>query len=59
VLPERLFTPLPNGALKGTAIDREQFEEAKTIYYHITGMDDDGKPLYGKIVEMKLEELWT
>ncbi|MFC2099146.1 aldehyde ferredoxin oxidoreductase C-terminal domain-containing protein, partial [Bacteroidota bacterium] len=59
VLPERVFTPMTNGAIEGTMIDREQFEEAKTIYYHMTGMDEMGKPLYGKVVEMKLEELWA
>ncbi len=56
-LPERMFTPLPNGALKGMKIDREQFEEAKVLYYHMAGMDENGVPLKGKLVEMCLEEL--
>lgn len=59
VLPDRVFTPITNGALEGTAIDRKKFEEAKTIYYHMAGMDEMGKPLYGKLVEMQVEELWS
>ena len=38
-------------------IDREQFEEAKVLYYHMAGMDENGVPLKGKLVEMCLEEL--
>ncbi len=58
ILPKRMFEPLENGALEGTAIDKEVFEEAKTIYYHMAGMDENGKPLYGKVCELGLEELW-
>lgn len=58
VLPDRVFEPISNGALKGTRIDRERFEEAKSIYYHMAGMDEEGKPLYGKMVEMQVEEFW-
>lgn len=57
ILPERVFTPLQNGALEGMKIDKEQFEEAKSIYYQMAGMDEKGAPLYGKLVEMRLEEL--
>ncbi len=56
-LPERVFTPMTNGAIKGVAIDRAQFEEAKELYYHMTGMDAEGAPLKGKLVELRLEEL--
>jgi aldehyde:ferredoxin oxidoreductase len=58
-LPDRMFEPLENGALEGTFIPREEFEEAKTIYYQMTGMDTDGKPLYGKLCELDLQELWS
>lgn len=57
-LPERMFEPIENGIIEGTAIDREAFENAKELYYQMTGMDKDGTPLYGKIVELELEELW-
>jgi len=55
-LPERMFEPLRNGALEGMKMDKTIFEEAKAIYYQMTGMDENGKPLPGKLVEMKLEE---
>lgn len=57
-LPERAFQGLLNGALEGVGINRDDFEEAKKIYYHMTGMDEEGKPLYGKVVEMRVEDLW-
>ncbi|MGL1892296.1 MAG: aldehyde ferredoxin oxidoreductase family protein [Spirochaetaceae bacterium] len=56
-LPDRSFEPLENGPLKGIAIDREAFEKAKRLYYQMTGMDNEGRPLDGKMVEMQLEEL--
>ena len=58
-MPERVFTPMTNGAIKGVAIDREQFEEAKRLYYHMAGMDNNGVPLEGKLVELRLEELMS
>lgn len=57
VLPERMFEPLPNGPLEGVKIDRARFEEAKELYYHMAGMDENGLPLKGKMVELFLEEL--
>ncbi len=57
-LPDRMFEPLQGGALEGMKMDRAEFEEAKKIYYDITGMDRDGKPLYGKVCALGLEELW-
>lgn len=57
-LPDRMFEPLEGGALEGQKMDRAIFEESKVIYYDMTGMDRDGKPLYGKICEMGLEEFW-
>ena len=32
-------------------------EEAKELYYHMAGMDAQGAPIKGKLVEMRLEEL--
>ncbi|WP_430934200.1 aldehyde ferredoxin oxidoreductase family protein [Saccharicrinis sp. 156] len=58
-LPERVFTPMTNGAIKGVAIDKKEFEEAKELYYHMAGMDENGAPLKGKLVELRLEELMS
>jgi aldehyde:ferredoxin oxidoreductase len=38
-LPDRLFTPLENGALEGTAIARDDFEQALTNLYVLKGWD--------------------
>jgi aldehyde:ferredoxin oxidoreductase len=39
VLPERLFTPLENGALEGVALPRAEFEETMTELYRVKGWD--------------------
>jgi len=54
-LPDRLFEPLENGALKGKAINRKEFEEALTLYYEAMGWDaKDGVPTRGKLAELNL-----
>jgi aldehyde:ferredoxin oxidoreductase len=44
-LPERLFKGLENGALKGKAIPRDEFERALTVLYGFKGWDPEtGNP---------------
>jgi aldehyde:ferredoxin oxidoreductase len=40
-LPERLFTPLGNGALKGEVFPRDEFESALTVLYNLKGWDPE------------------
>ena len=40
-LPERLFTPLENGALKGKVFPRDEFESALTVLYGLKGWDPE------------------
>ena len=40
-LPERLFTPLENGALKGEVFPRDEFESALTVLYGLKGWDPE------------------
>jgi aldehyde:ferredoxin oxidoreductase len=57
-LPDRLFTPLENGALEGTAIARDDFEQALTNLYVLKGWD----PVTGAPTEERLRTLgleWT
>ena len=57
-LPERMFNPLENGALEGTAIDREQWEAAMKSYYEMAGWNPaTGAPTRGKLAELGL--LWA
>jgi len=53
VLPERLFEPLPNGPSEGTALDKEEFEAARDLYYRIAGWD----PESGNPTEVTLKRL--
>jgi aldehyde:ferredoxin oxidoreductase len=55
-LPERLFTPLPDGPSEGKHVDREKLEKMKREYYSMMGWDPDtGKIRSGKIDELGLE----
>jgi len=57
-LPDRLFSPLENGALAGTAIPRDDFERALTNLYLLKGWD----PQTGIPTEARLRKLglgWT
>jgi aldehyde:ferredoxin oxidoreductase len=57
MLPQRMFEPLENGALKGVAIDPQEFVAARQLYYQMAGWGDDGVPTLAKLVELELE--WT
>jgi aldehyde:ferredoxin oxidoreductase len=55
-LPDRLFTPLENGALEGTAIDRDAFEQALTNLYLLKGWDPaTGAPTGERLRKLGLE----
>lgn len=57
-LPERLLRPLENGALAGTAIPRDAFEEALTDLYLLKGWDPlTGAPAGERLRMLGLE--WT
>ncbi len=55
VLPERLFEPLPNGPSEGTALDKEEFEAARDLYYRIAGWDpESGNPTEATLKRLSL-----
>jgi aldehyde:ferredoxin oxidoreductase len=56
-LPQRLFEPLQNGALKGEAIGREEFAAALETYYQMAGWDAAGVPTPGKLSELALDDV--
>ena len=57
-LPERMFQPLENGALKGVAIDREEFARMLGHYYDMAGWDrETGMPTPAKLSELDLDWL--
>ena len=56
VLPNRLHQPLGNGSLKGSYINKDEFNKAISIYYEIMGWDDEGIPKNGKLYELNLGE---
>ena len=52
-LPDRLFSGLEGGVLKGAKMDREEFEKSLTLYYEMMGWDrKNGVPLEGKLFEL-------
>ncbi|AYO29654.1 aldehyde ferredoxin oxidoreductase [Biomaibacter acetigenes] len=55
-LPERFFTPIPKGPIKGAHMDKDEFEKAKKLYYEMMGWDPlTGKPTFARLVELGLE----
>ena len=52
-LPKRFFSPAPEGASKGTAVDPDAFNRAKRTFYILMGWD----PATGVPMQEKLEEL--
>ena len=56
-LPDRMFEPLQSGALKGKSLDRDEFKEARRLYYLMAGWDEQGVPTSGKLAELGLT--WT
>ncbi len=51
-LPDRMFEPLPTGVLKGTAVKRQEFEQAKQFYYGMQGWDSNGAPTAWRLAEL-------
>jgi aldehyde:ferredoxin oxidoreductase len=55
-LPDRLFTPLENGALAGVALPRAEFEQAMTELYVVKGWDPETtKPTREKLASLDIE----
>lgn len=54
-LPQRMFEPLKGGALKGSKMDRDEFEKALTLYYEMMGWDSNkGIPTEGRLNELNI-----
>ncbi len=54
-LPDRLFEPLEGGPLQGKGIDRQEFQEALTLFYEAMGWEPkEGVPTRGKLAELNL-----
>lgn len=54
-LPDRVFDdPLPEGPLKGTALEREEFKKMLDEYYRQRGWDGEGVPTTEKLRELGL-----
>jgi len=57
MLPDRFFKPTNSGVLSETAINREKFNKAREIYYHMMGWDENGIPTEIKLAELDIS--WT
>lgn len=54
-LPKRMFEKLPEGPMKGIAIDEEDMQDAVHIYYGMMGWDEQwGIPTRGKLCELNI-----
>ena len=53
-LPPKLFTPLTGGASDQVAVDRDEFEAARALYYQMAGWDENGCPTRARLEELSL-----
>ncbi len=54
-LPERFFQPQTSGPLSKTALDKDEFDKAKRLYYGMMGWDPDtGIPTRAKLEELDI-----
>jgi aldehyde:ferredoxin oxidoreductase len=51
----RMFEPLPDGPLKGTTIDPDEFRNALGMYYSMMNWDENGIPRQGSLLSLSLE----
>jgi aldehyde:ferredoxin oxidoreductase len=53
-VPPKLLVPLAGGASDGIAIDGDEVQAAKALYYRMAGWDEDGCPTRAKLEELGL-----
>ncbi len=54
-LPDRFYAePLPEGAYRGTVLDRDEYDAALDLYYAMNGWDEGGRPTEAKLHELEL-----
>ena len=53
----RMHEPLPEGPSKGRRIDEKDLSKALALYYEMMGWDAQGKPTWGKMVDLDLDWL--
>jgi aldehyde:ferredoxin oxidoreductase len=53
-LPAKMMRPLEGGRSDGVAVDQEEVEEAKALYYRMAGWNEDGRPARPKLEELGL-----
>jgi len=57
-LPEKFYKQeIKTGRLKGSVIDKDEFQQAIYTYYEMMGWDNEGIPLDGTLYDFNLE--WT
>lgn len=54
-LPERFHQPMAAGPIKGTKLDKEEFNRAIETYYKMMGWDEEGVPQREKLQELGIE----
>jgi aldehyde:ferredoxin oxidoreductase len=53
-VPPKLMHPLEGGSSDGVKLTLREFEDAKSLYYQMSGWDESGKPTKAKLHELGL-----
>jgi len=56
-LPPKAFIPLTGGTTDGVAVTREEFLEARELYYELAGWDENGVPTPARLKQLDLDWL--
>jgi aldehyde:ferredoxin oxidoreductase len=51
-LPKKMTVPLKGGVTDGVFVTEKEFEEAKALYYAMSGWDEEGRPKQSKLDEL-------
>ena len=55
--PAKLLVPLQDGPTDGVVVTDEELEQAKALYYRMSGWDENGRPTRAKLEELGLSWL--
>lgn len=56
-LIRRWHEAMPSGPLQGSKINEREFRRAVDLFYELSGWDSQGRPTFGKLVELNIEWL--
>ncbi|MBN1402088.1 MAG: aldehyde ferredoxin oxidoreductase, partial [Anaerolineae bacterium] len=54
MLPPKGWIKLTGGATDGVAVDKDEWETARELYYQMAGWDENGTPTKARLIDLDL-----